>query len=584
MQNKIFIKSVLSLWLRISTDRKKEFFNIFILSIIASFLEVLSIGAFIPIITIAINSESMVNNKIINYALEITGIEEAKLKTFAVYFFCITVIISGLTRLILLRNISKFSLDTCADICADIYIRTISQPYMVQISRNSSNIIHTIIAQTNSLIYEVVLPILNILSSAIMGFIILMSIFIYSPTYSLLIFFLFALIYIAIGILTKKQLSLNSKIRDAESIKLVKVVQESLGSIRDILMDSSQKIYLKSFQDSNLKLRRTQAKIAFIGSSPRYIVETFGMVIIAFSILVGLNSEHKGAASFLPVLGGIALAGLRLLPIFQQAFGSWVAVRSGLISLNSVLNLLDQPITPTVERLKKLSFKKNIQFNAVTFKYKIESKPILDNIDLLIPKGSKIGIIGKTGSGKSTLLDILMGLLIPTSGQITVDGQEINDKNIYSWQANISHVPQSIYLSDGSILENIAFGIPEDLINTKLAFDCAKQAQIADVIENLPEGYSTIVGERGITLSGGQRQRVGIARALYKKSEIIIFDEATSSLDENTEQEVMNAINSLDPGLTIITVTHRKQTLKNCSTIYVVDDGYLKIANSADLN
>lgn len=369
----------------------------------------------------------------------------------------------------------------------------------------------------------------------------------------------------------------NSEVLARESTNVIKAVQEGLGGIRDILIDGSQLTYWRVYQSSNLPLRVVQASIAFIGSCPRFIIEAIGMLAIAFVALYFAQSEEKNLLSIFPFLGLLALGAQRLLPIFQQIYASLISISAGQDMLRAVLSLLDQPLPiPSNKSDQKIEFSEFVRLENVSFRYHSDSSEILKNINLMIKKGDRIGFIGKTGSGKSTLLDILMALLEPTSGLIEVDGIKISLKNIRGWQTNIAHVPQSIYLADLSVLQNIAFGIENDQIDLDRVKSCAKYAQLDELIESWPNKYQTHVGERGVQLSGGQRQRIGIARALYKQANIIIFDEATSALDSETEESIINAIESLDRGLTIIMVAHRLSSLRNCCKIIELENGKIK--------
>jgi ATP-binding cassette subfamily B protein len=212
----------------------------------------------------------------------------------------------------------------------------------------------------------------------------------------------------------------------------------------------------------------------------------------------------------------------------------------------------------------------------MSFKYNENLPFVLENINLTIPKGSKVGFIGKTGSGKSTFLDLAMGLLQPSIGELLIDDIRVSDFNCFSWQSHISHVPQDIYLADTSIAENIALGIPDKLVDMKKVYQAAKDAEISDYIERLPFKYQTLIGERGVKLSGGQKQRIGIARAFYKKSSIIVLDEATSALDNETENVVINSIEKLGNELTVLIVTHRVSTLKFCDFIFKIENNGIK--------
>ena len=280
----------------------------------------------------------------------------------------------------------------------------------------------------------------------------------------------------------------------------------------------------------------------------------------------------------IPVLGTLALGAQRLLPILQQGYSALAIIRGSEASLRSVLNLLDQPLPAPAkgEPASRVTFERNLSLRNVGFRYRPETPRVLEGVDLTFQKGKRIGFIGATGSGKSTLLDIVMGLLQPTEGVVTVDGVALNVANQRSWQGLIAHVPQSIFLTDSSIAENIAFGVPKADIDLDRVREAAQQAQLTDVIETWPAKYDTMVGERGVRLSGGQRQRIGIARALYKRASVIIFDEATSALDNETERALMSAINALGSDLTILIIAHRLTTLKNCDLIVEIADGGVK--------
>jgi ATP-binding cassette subfamily B protein len=312
-------------------------------------------------------------------------------------------------------------------------------------------------------------------------------------------------------------------------------------------------------------------------------MEALGMLLI-IALAYALARQSDGIGRAIPVLGALALGAQRLLPMLQQAYGSWASIQSQQASLQDTLDLLDQPMPDYVNQtdILPLSFLEKIKLKEISFRYSSQSSWILSNLDLVIKKGSRVGFIGTTGSGKSTLLDIVMGLLKPNSGIIEIDDQPITIENYRAWQAHIAHVPQSIFLADSSIEENIAFGVPVNQIDDKRVRKAAQQAQIAGIIESWPDKYQTFVGERGIRLSGGQRQRIGIARALYKQADVLIFDEATSALDNETEAAVMQAIEGLNNDLTILMIAHRVTTLKNCAQIVELRNGRIKQMGTYD--
>jgi len=302
--------------------------------------------------------------------------------------------------------------------------------------------------------------------------------------------------------------------------------------------------------------------------------------------------RQQGVDKALPLLGTLSLGAQRLLPLFQKVYEGWAQSRNCQGSLENILKLMDQPLPSGIILGKKLSplvLKKSIRFDFVRFAYRPELPEVLHGIDLEISRGERIGIIGSTGSGKSTTVDLFMGLLQPTSGRILVDGEQIHDpenpEKLLAWRATIAHVPQIIFLADSSFAENIAFGEPSEQIDMIRVRDAAEQAQIAGFIESRPEGYDTFVGERGICLSGGQRQRIGIARALYKKAQILVFDEATSALDSYTEVAIMEAIKGLSAELTIIIIAHRLSTIAGCDRVIELKNGIVhKIVEPSMLN
>jgi ATP-binding cassette subfamily B protein len=387
---------------------------------------------------------------------------------------------------------------------------------------------------------------------------------------------LFGTAYILLATTARHQLRSNG-FRIAEASKQqLKALQEGLGAIRDVLLNGSQPIYLQIYRNSDLLQRQLQANNNYYAAFPRYMFEAFGMVAIA--LLGGLLVMQQGSGtSVIPLLGALALGAQRLLPALQQIYSSWASLKGSHTAMQDVLYMLNQQLPPQLGVVQPMPLNNSIHLEGVHFRYGPEQPEVLRGLDLEIHRGERIGLIGSTGSGKSTTADLLMGLLAPTAGRIMVDNLDLHDpanpERLVAWRASIAHVPQSIYLADSSIAENIAFGIPMAQINMLRVRQAAAQAQIASFIEASPYGYESFVGERGVRLSGGQRQRIGIARALYRQAQVIVFDEATSALDNETEEAVINAIEGLSRDLTVISIAHRLSTVQRCDRVIRLSQG-----------
>ena len=561
------------LWIQINTKRKRQLGFVMILMIMASVAEIVSIGAVVPFLSVLANPEVVYEHEKLQYFIKYFGItNSSQLLLPFTLIFSIAAILAGLTRIVLLWSQTKLAAAIGADFSFQIYNHTLFQSYSEHIAQNSSEVIAAISTKTDQVVGQTLLPILAILSSCIMLGMILILLMIIHFAMTLSAIAGFAFIYSILILATKKKLHLNSHVISQNTTKMIKFLQEGLGGIRDILIDGTQATYSRAFKSVDGARRRGLANNQIMAQGPRYGIEALGMVLIAF-LAFSLSETEAGIIGALPMVGALAVGAQRMLPMLQHIYGSLSLIRGSQGILENSLTFLERPIPEHAKKLKEenILFQNEIVLNNLGFCYQKNAPWVLTEINLKIPKGSVIGFIGTTGSGKSTLLDIIMGLLPPTSGKLIIDQQPINNQNNRSWQAHIAHVPQNIFLSDGSIEENIAFGIAKEKIDYQRVKKAAKQAQIAELIEEWKEGYQTFIGERGVRLSGGQRQRIGIARALYKEANVLIFDEATSALDSETEREVMKAIKSLGKEITVLIIAHRLTTLKECDKIVKLD-------------
>ena len=557
------------LWNHLSKRRQKQFALMQVFAIIVSFFEMASLGAVIPFLTVLAEPETVFQNEYIQpfiSFLQITQPSELALPITLV--FILLTILSALIRFIFLWALTRLSQQAGADLSINIYRHTLFQDYAIHVARNSSEVINGIITKTTTVTKGVIAPVLNLISTTVTIIGIILVLVAINIFVTLTAFIGFGSLYLLVMFLTRRNLSGNSKRIADKSDLMLKSLQEGLEGIREVLLNSNQQFYVNLYKNSDLQMRKATWRNELIFSGPRFLMEAIGIGIVAIIAYLA-TLQLGGINQFLPVLGAFVLGPQKLLPAIQKAYASYSRIKGSAYSLDDVLELLDQPIPDDAGLPSSLpiTFKHSIELKNLSFRYSDESPWILKDLNLIIPKGSVIGVIGSTGCGKSTLLDIIMSLLSPTSGDLLIDNMVIDNTNKKSWQTHISSVPQDIYLSDGTIEENIAFGLPREEINKSRVKIAAQQAQIGQLVESWDDGYETIVGERGARLSGGQRQRIGVARALYRQSDVLILDEATSALDDDTELAVMDAINNFDHNITIIIIAHRLTTLKNCDMI-----------------
>jgi ATP-binding cassette, subfamily B, bacterial PglK len=557
----------------LSRRRYRQIIGLLGLMLFNGLIEMITLGAILPFLTVVIAPEKIFKYSIVHKLSLFMGWTTSQdLVLPLTLAFSLTALMAGATKLSVLWINTRISNSIGHELSVNVYRHTLYQSYDSHLKNNTSNVISAV--EKVSVVVELINQFLILLSAVVISGAIVLMLSLIQPIVAALVFLGFGSTYLLIIRFTRKRLIKNSEIVASQANLRMKLLQEGLGGIREIILDSSQLHYCELYRRVDYPYRLAWGNTRFISIFPRYAMESLGIVLIAI-LAYGLSQQPGGGSIALPLLGMLALSTQRLLPALQQIYNAWAIIQGNKGSLIDVLRILQYPLSPLADStiVPALAWRSSIEFAAVSFRYEQDSPWILNDLDLKITKGARIGFVGSTGSGKSTAVDLLMGLLEPTLGNILVDGQCLNELNSQAWRKNIAHVPQSIYLADTTVAENIAFGVPAHQIDYKLIKKVARQSQIADFIEKRPLGYLERIGERGIRLSGGQRQRLGIARALYKKSSVLILDEATSALDNVTENDVMTAINNLSRDLTIILIAHRLTTVQNCDLIVELDRG-----------
>jgi ATP-binding cassette, subfamily B, bacterial PglK len=567
------LKLIKRLWRHIAKRRKFQFLMLLVLMVISAFAEVVSLGSVLPFLGALSSPETIFNHEYAIYFVDFLKIEtpEDIVMPLAV-IFALAAIFAGLIRLILSWFSIYISNACSADLSIKVYETTLYQPFHIHLYRNSSEVIAGIQKITSA--QTVVNACLSMISSTVLIIFIMSALLVIDRNVALIAAAFFVICYAFIISRLKNQLESNSDIAATHLTRMFKALQEGLGGIREVLLDGSQKFYTSIFRKAQIPAMLATSKNTFLTAAPRNIMEALSLCLIAL-LAYSLSREQDALTSALPILAALALGAQRMLPAIQMLYGGWAGIVGNSSQLEDALELLDQdtPIFSDINNKKPLSFQNNICFEDVYFKYKDDKDWVLQGVNLEIKKGDKVAFVGVTGSGKSTILNILMGLLEPTKGSVKVDGEIIDNSSYRSWQSGIAHVPQSIYLADNTIAENIAFGTIKENIELDKLKMASSIAQIKDFIEAKTDSFDTVIGEFGIRLSGGQRQRIGIARALYKPSDVLILDEATSALDNATEAAVVNALESFDNDLTIIIVAHRITTIMGCDNIIEIKNG-----------
>lgn len=540
--------------------------------------ELMTIGAVLPFL--ALVSDPVRASHMPGYSIFLFlagGAQAPDLLARAAVLLIVATIIAAAIRLMILWVIQGFVVAFGHDIGTAIFNRMLRQPYAYYVTRNSSELLASV-EKVQTLTFGTLLPLMQGITASLLALAIIALLVALDPFAASIAAVSVVLLYALVSATTRPRLKANSAVIAEAATARMQAIREGLGGIRDILLANSQSVFEENFRKIDWRFRQAQSRNMFITVAPRYIIEGAGIILIVL-VALAMSFRPGGILAAIPVLGALALGAQKLLPLIQQAYQGWSNFAGNSRAMADVMTLMESPVVAAaaIRGPPSNPFTRDIVLDRVSLSY--PGRPAaLSEIDLVIAKGERIGLVGTTGSGKSSFLDVLMGLLDPTEGEIRIDGSRLDDKGRGGWQAQIAHVPQSIYLADSSIASNIAFAEPEESVDPAKVEAAARQAQLHDFIAGLPEGYATRVGDRGVRLSGGQRQRIAIARALYKQAKVLIFDEATGALDRRTERAIMESVAGLGRDITVLIVAHRISALAGCDRIVRLEGG--RIAES----
>ena len=557
-------------------NRKKQVTFVVILSFLSSLAESVSIALLIPFISFFLNPESYTFNKLFIFIFEIFNIEENKeILITTTLFFILIVLISGLIRINYIKRSNQLTDKITSDFRIKIFKFLLNQEYSYYFKHGSQEILSNL-AQKTGAFTTVIFSAVNIFNAILISLAIVTILFINEPVYTpIIIFTIILFFYINFKIRSSSVLKKGKDVNLNQN-KMIDIFENAVGYLPEIIIYNLKKFFSNFLSNASEDTAKSSSEIRTISQSPRVYLEVFVLVFVVLLVFFSNFSERQ-IENNITYLAILAFGAQKTLPLINSIYQLSVNFKGSTPTVASFLNILEnnKKQSNQIDKQeivdKKFNFSNKLEIKNLSFRYNENLTKILNNVSLTINKGEKITIKGQTGSGKSTLVNIISGLLDPLDGKIIVDGKEINHLNKISWQKNFAIVPQTVFLSDSSILENIAIGYEIEEINLEKVKQAAKIAQVNDFIEKLPNQYYEKVGERGIRLSGGQRQRIGIARALYRNANIIILDEPTNALDKETEKLVMDSILSLGKDVTLIMISHSNRLLEHFDQVIDLD-------------
>lgn len=573
------LKILRQLFSLLSPEQVRQFYILQVLVVVMAFTELLGIASIAPFMTLVGDISILEKSNVFAELYQLSGITDPI--DFVFYTGLLVLVALSVSTLVSMFTIWKLSLYAArvgTEIADRLYAYYMQEDWQFHASGSSAQLTKQVSTEAMRVTNGIVQPLMQMNAKVVLATLISVSILIYNPIIAITGLFIFALAYFLLYKLVRKKLVSNGQVISQVSTERFRLMNEGFGGIKDVLLLNRSQDFVKRFEESGKVFARALGLNSGISQVPRYFMEliAFGTMIGLVLLLIKLHEGNLGTV--LPILAVYALAAFKLLPALQQIYSSIAQIKGNLAAFEAVKGDIERSVSShkfiTKEALPiRTELKQQITLSDIKFNYPGKSRPAVNGVTMTIPVNSVVGLVGSSGSGKSTLIDLLLGLLMPQSGHIYVDDTCITSENKRAWQDTLGFVPQSIFLSEGTIAENIAFGLPVADIDLKQVNKALKLASLTELVAQLPDGVNTKVGERGVQLSGGQRQRIGIARALYHEADVLVFDEATSALDGITEKVIMDAIHDFSGQKTIIMIAHRLKTVQKCDIIYLMDQG-----------
>lgn len=573
------LKMIHQLFSLLTPSQVRQFYMLQLLVVVMAFTELVGIASIAPFMALVGDISLLEKDGLFAELYQFSGVSNPM--DFLFYTGLAVLLMLAFSTVISMFTIWKLSLYAArigTEIADRLYAHYMQQDWLFHASGSSAHLTKQVSTEAMRVTDQIIQPLMQMNAKVVLAVFISVSILIYDPLIAISGLLLFACAYFLLYKLVRKRLHANGLKMSHVFTQRFRLMNEGFGGIKDVLLLNRRYDFVERFQESGKAFAHARGTNTAISQVPRYFMEfiAFGAMISLVLLLIKLHQGNLGTV--LPILAVYALAAFKLLPALQQIYSSIAQIKGNAAAFEAIKGDLEQSLktkqpSNTETTNTHLPLHKQVSLNNITFSYPGKPSPAVKDLTLVIPKNSVIGLVGASGSGKSTAIDLLLGLLNPQKGELCIDDTCITPANKRAWQNTLGFVPQSIYLSEGSIAENVAFGLPVKDINLEQVNKALELANLTELVEQLPQGIQTQVGERGVQLSGGQRQRIGIARALYHEADVLVFDEATSALDGITEKIIMEAIHDFSGKKTIIMIAHRLKTVQKCDIIYMMDKG-----------
>ena len=568
---------------------KRNGLILFGMMIVGALFEVVGVGAIPAFVGVISMPERLLENERVSYVYDVLGMSSPEeMVLWAALGLIVVFIVKNAYLALLVYARARYTSNRQVTISNRLFRAYLHSPYAFHLQRNTAELLRNTNSEAGAITGGVLLPMMSILMEFLVLVFIFALLFAVEPLVTLITFGVFGTLTVAFYRATRSKINEYAKEEQRHRKQSVQAVNQGLGGFKDARILGREQFFLDSYQESTWFKAKAARFKEVISALPRLVLETMavaGLLGVA-SLLV---AQDRALETVIPTLALLGVAIVRLMPSFTKISGSFTSLKWGERALNVVYDdvvMLEKEERAIRARLKErggkpLPFTRDICIEALSYAYPGSAEPALEGVTLTIPKNASVGFVGPSGAGKTTIVDVVLGLLTPTGGRVLVDGVDIQER-LSAWQRKIGYIPQSIYLTDDSVRRNVAFGMDDEEISDAAVWEALDAAQLRELIESYPEGLDAMVGERGVRLSGGQRQRIGIARALYHKPDVLVMDEATSALDNQTEKLIVEALEQLQGQHTMIVIAHRLSTVRNCDTLFMLDEGGLVASGSYD--